>query len=72
LPSPEYEGDASLPKSNNTVNSRGARSLTLDEIDAQILEIRRQAAYRHLFQAEWADVDRLRKRREKLLKEAAR
>jgi hypothetical protein len=61
-----------MPKSNIAVNSRGARALTIDELNARILEIRRQAAYRHLFQAEWADVDRLRKRREKLLKEAAR
>ena len=55
-----------MPKSKIAVNSRGARALTLDELDAQILEIRRQAAHRHLAQFEWADLDRLRRRRAKL------
>jgi hypothetical protein len=43
--------------------------LTLAEIEARILEIRRLAARQHVSQAEWRTVDRMRKRANALRKQ---
>jgi hypothetical protein len=43
--------------------------LSLAELDARILEIRRLAARQHVTQAEWKAVDRIRERANALRKE---
>jgi hypothetical protein len=43
--------------------------LSLAELHARILEIRRMAARQHVSQAEWKVVDRMRKRADALRKE---
>jgi hypothetical protein len=43
--------------------------LSLAELDARILEIRRLAAQQHVSQVEWKSVDRMRRRANALRKE---
>jgi len=59
-----------MPSPEISVNSRGARQQSVTELDARILAHRRLAVSRHLSEREWRALDRLRRRRDNLLKEA--
>jgi hypothetical protein len=60
-----------MPKSQPSVNSRGARrAQSIVELEARIFEIRRLAASHHLSEVEWSTIDRLRRRLVRLQREA--
>jgi hypothetical protein len=54
------------------VNSRGYRRMALPELEDLILSIRRQAAVQHLNTSEWAFIDSLRARAERLRRGSVR
>jgi hypothetical protein len=58
-----------MPKSQPSVNSRGARRQSIPELEARILEARRLAADHHLSEVEWSAIDRLRRRLARLHRE---
>ena len=58
-----------MTKFQPSVNSRGARRQSIPELETRILEARRRAAQHHLSEAEWAAIDRMRRRLARLHRE---
>ena len=60
-----------MTKFRPSVNSRGARRQSIPELETRILEARRRATQHHLSEAEWAAIDRMRRRLVRLQREVA-
>jgi hypothetical protein len=57
--------------SKNSAEIKHWRKLSVPQLETAILEIRREAARRHLTANEWATVDAMRRRAAKLAREEA-
>jgi hypothetical protein len=54
---------------SHIINARGWRKLSIPDLDALILSIRRSAVSHHLSIKQWRELDRMRQRLAKLLKD---